>query len=232
VSSTTADPAPRRAASSWLAAFYRSTLGRKVVMAVTGVVLVGFLVFHVSGNLLMFRGPEAMNAYAAFLKGSAAVLWTVRLVLLASLVCHIHAAWSLTMQNRAARPAGYAQLKRQSATFSAVSLRIGGVVLLAFIVYHILHFTTGTLHPLFDVHDAYGNVIIGFSVPAVVVFYLVAMVALALHLHHGVWSFFQTIGWNHPHLNPLRRRVATLLAILIPVGFAAIVVAVALGRIQ
>ena len=201
-------------------------------MAVTGAVLVGFLIFHVSGNLLMFRGPEAMNAYAAFLKGSAAVLWTVRLVLLASLVLHVHAAWSLTMQNRAARPAEYARLKRQSATYSALSLRIGGVILLGFIIFHILHFTTGTLHPLFDVHDAYGNVIIGFAVPAVVVFYLVAMAALALHLHHGVWSFFQTLGWSHPHVDPLRRRVATLLSILVPVGFSAIVLAVAFGAIQ
>jgi succinate dehydrogenase / fumarate reductase cytochrome b subunit len=231
VSSTTADPAPRSAAS-WLAAFYRSTLGRKVVMAVTGAVLVGFLVFHVSGNLLMFKGPEAMNAYAAFLKGSAAVLWSVRLVLLVSLVLHVHAAWSLTMQNRAARPAGYARLKKQSATFSALSLRVGGVILLAFIIFHLLHFTTGTLHPLFDVHDPYTNVIIGFSAPAVVVFYLVAMAALALHLHHGVWSFFQTLGWNHPHVNPLRRRVATLLSILIPVGFSMIVLAVAFQVIQ
>lgn len=201
-------------------------------MAVTGAVLVGFLVFHVSGNLLMFKGPEAMNGYAAFLKGSAAVLWSVRLVLLLCLVLHVQAAWSLTMQNRSARPAEYARLKRQSATFSAVSLRIGGVVLLAFIIFHLLHFTTGTLHPLFDTHDAYGNVIIGFSVPAVVVFYLVAMAALALHLHHGVWSLFQTLGWNHPHLNPLRRRVATLLSILIPVGFSVIVLAVAFQVIQ
>ena len=201
-------------------------------MAVTGAVLVGFLVFHVSGNLLMFKGPEAMNGYAAFLKGSAAVLWSVRLVLLASLVLHVHAAWSLTMQNRAARPAGYARLKKQSATFSAMTLRVGGVILLAFIIFHLLHFTTGTLHPLFDVHDAYGNVVIGFSVPAVVVFYLVAMAALALHLHHGVWSLFQTLGWSHPHVNPLRRRVATLLSILIPVGFSVIVLAVAFQVIQ
>lgn len=219
-------------APGWLAAFYRSTLGRKVVMAVTGAVLVVFLLGHVSGNLLMFRGAEAMNAYAAFLKGSAAILWSVRLVLLLSLVLHVHAAWSLTRQNRAARPAGYASLKRQSSTFSAMSLRVGGVILFAFLVFHILHFTTGTLHPMFDVHDAYGNVVIGFSVPAVVLFYLLAMAALALHLHHGVWSLFQTVGWNHPHVNPLRRRVATLLSILVPVGFSAIVLAVAFGMIQ
>jgi succinate dehydrogenase / fumarate reductase cytochrome b subunit len=231
VSSTTVDPAERSAAGSWLAAFYRSTLGRKVVMAVTGVVLVTFVIVHVGGNLLMFSGPEPMNAYAAFLKKSAAILWSVRLVLLASLFLHVHAAWSLTRQNRAARPERYAKLERQSATFSAASLRVGGVLLLAFIVFHLLHFTTGNLHPQFDAEDPYGNVIIGFSVPAVAVFYLAAMAALALHLHHGVWSLFQTLGWNHPHVNPLRRRVATALSFLVPLAFSAIVVAVAFGVI-
>lgn len=231
MSSTTADPAERSAAGSWLAAFYRSTLGRKVVMAVTGVVLVTFVIVHVGGNLLMFSGPDPMNAYAAFLKKSAAILWSVRFVLLASLFLHVHAAWSLTRQNRAARPARYAKLERQSATFSAVSLRWGGVLLLAFIVFHLLHFTTGNLHPQFDAEDPYGNVIIGFSVPAVTIFYLAAMAALALHLHHGVWSLFQTLGWNHPHINPLRRRVATALSFLVPLAFSAIVVAVAFGVI-
>ena len=201
-------------------------------MAVTGAVLVLYVVGHVSGNLLMFRGPDAINAYAAFLKGSAAVLWAVRLVLLASVVLHIHAAWSLTRQNRAARPDRYAILGRQSATFSAISLRVGGVILLVFVVFHLMHFTTGTVHPQFDAHDVYGNVIIGFAVPAVVVFYLIAMVALALHLHHGVWSAFQTLGWNHPQVNPLRRRLATLLGVLVPVGFSAIVLAVAFGIIS
>jgi succinate dehydrogenase / fumarate reductase cytochrome b subunit len=218
-------------AGSWLAAFYRSTLGRKVVMAVTGVVFVAFVIIHVSGNLLMFSGPEPMNAYAAFLKKSAAILWSVRLILLASLALHVHAAWSLTRQNRGARPVRYAKLERQSATFSAVSLRVGGVVLLAFIVFHLLHFTTGNLHPQFDAEDPYGNVVIGFSVPAAAIFYLVAMAALALHLHHGIWSVFQTLGWNHPHVNPLRRHIATALAILVPVAFSAIVLAVAFGVI-
>lgn len=197
-------------------------------MAATGSVLVLFVVGHVSGNLLMFKGPEAMNAYAAFLKSSGAILWSVRAGLLAAVLLHVHAAWSLTRLNRAARPAAYARTTRQAATFPALSLRVGGVVLLVFIVFHLLHFTTGTLHPAFDVHDAYGNVVIGFSVPAVAAFYLVAMAALALHLHHGVWSLFQTFGWNHPHVNPARRAIATLVAIAVPVAFSAIVVATAL----
>ena len=195
-------------------------------MALTGLVLVGYLVVHVSGNLLIFSGPDAINSYGEFLKSSSLVLWTFRVVVFGSLLLHVHAAYKLTMLNRAARPHGYQKKERRTATLSAVSLRVGGVILLLFFVFHILHFTTGTVHPQFDPHDIYGNMVIGLSVPLVAGFYLVAMVALALHLHHGFWSLFQTIGWNHPQVNPWRRRLATLLSIVVPVGFAAIVVAV------
>lgn len=223
--------AAARRPKGWIGTFYASTIGKKVVMAVTGAAMVLFVAGHVSGNLLMFKGPDAMNAYAAFLKSSGAVLWTVRLGLLAALLLHVHAAWSLTRLNRAARPSRYDTTTRQAATFSALSLRVGGVVLLGFVVFHLLHFTTGTLHPAFDVHDVYGNVVIGFQSPGVAGFYLAAMAALALHLHHGVWSLFQTLGWNHPHVNPVRRRLATLLALAVPAGFAAIVTAVAFGLV-
>lgn len=202
-------------------------------MALTGLVLVGYLLVHVSGNLLIFSGPESINGYAEFLKSSAVVLWTVRVLVFGSLLIHVHAAWGLTLLNRVARPTPYRRSERQvSATWSARSLRIGGVILLVFFVYHILHFTTGQVHPQFDVHDVYGNMVIGLSEPLVAAFYLVAMIALALHLHHGFWSWFQTLGWNHPQVNPLRRRLATLLAILVPVGFAAIVVAVVFGMVR
>jgi succinate dehydrogenase / fumarate reductase cytochrome b subunit len=216
----------------WLGSFYGSTIGKKVVMALTGLVLVGYLVVHVTGNLLMFRGPEAINRYAAFLKSSAVFLWTVRVLVFGSLLLHVHAAWKLTLLNRAARPARYARRERRAATWSALSLRVGGVVLLAFFIFHILHFTTGTVHPRFDVHDVYRNVIIGLRVPAVAGFYLVAMIALGLHLHHGFWSLFQTIGLNHPHVNPVRRILGTALALLVPLGFILIVLAVLLGRLR
>lgn len=213
--------------------FYRSTIGKKVVMALTGLVLVGYLVVHVSGNLLIFSGPESINGYAEFLKGSAVLLWTVRVLVFGSVLVHVHAAWRLTLLNRAARPASYRRADRQvPATWSARSLRIGGVILLVFFIFHILHFTTGQVHPQFDGHDVYRNMVIGLSQPVVAGFYLVAMVALALHLHHGFWSWFQTMGWNHPQVNPLRRRLATLLAILMPAGFAAIVLAVVFGAVR
>lgn len=216
----------------WIRSFYRSTVGKKIVMAVTGLIGVGFVCGHMLGNLLIFKGPEALNAYGELLKASGPVLWTVRTVLLVAVVLHVHAAYSLTMLNRAARPVGYDKQVKQSSTISATSLRVGGVVLLVFIVYHIMHFTTGTMHPAFSPGDAYGNVVIGFSSAAVVGFYLLAMVSLALHLHHGIWSFFQTMGWNHPHLNPARRRLATLVAIVVALGFSTIPLAVAFGLVR
>jgi len=212
----------------WIARFYRSTVGRKIVMAVTGMILVGFVTVHMTGNLLIFKGPAAINGYSRFLHRATELLWPLRLVLLTALIFHVHSAWSLTRDARAARPEGYAQRKLQAATWSARTMRWGGVLLLVFVVFHLLHFTTGTLHPEFDPHDVYSNVVIGFSIPAVAIFYVIAMAALALHLHHGVWSLFQTLGLNHPHLNPARRRLATFLAVVVPVGFAAIPVAVML----
>lgn len=216
----------------WLRSFYRTTIGKKVVMAVTGIVLVGYLVVHVSGNLLMFRSPDAINAYAEFLKSSAVLLWTVRVLVFGSLILHVLAAYSLTRLNAAARPDGYKRVEHRAATWSARSLRIGGVILLGFFVFHILHFTTGQVHPQFDVHDVYRNVIIGFGSTVVAGFYLVAMVALGFHLHHGFWSLFQTLGLNHPHLNPVRRVLATLLAVALPVGFSVVVLAVMLGYLS
>ena len=212
----------------WIRPFYRSTVGRKIVMAVTGVVLVGFVIGHMTGNLLAFKGSDAINGYSRFLHGTGELLWAVRAVLLVSAVLHIHSAYTLTRAARAARPSDYAEREGRVTTLSARSMRWGGVVLLGFIVFHLLHLTTGTLHPSFVPGDVYANLIVGFSVPAVVVFYLVAMAALALHLHHGVSSLFQTLGANHPHVNPGRRGLATVLAVVVPLGFAAIPVAVVL----
>ncbi len=213
----------------WLGRFYRSTVGRKIVMAVSGIVLVLYLVVHVAGNLLVFRGPQAINDYAHFLQSSTALLWTVRVVLLGSVIVHVHSAWTLTRDARRARPAGYRELAAQSSTWSSRSMRWGGVLLLLFIVYHLLHFTVGTVHPAFVRGDVYANMLSGFAVPAVAAFYLIAMVALALHLRHGVWSVFQTLGASHPRLLPLRRRLAWLLAVLIPAGLASIPLAIGFG---
>jgi succinate dehydrogenase / fumarate reductase cytochrome b subunit len=213
----------------WIGRFYRSTIGRKVVMAASGIVLVVYLLVHTAGNLLVFRGPQAINDYAHFLQSSAALLWTVRIILLLSLGFHVHSAWTLSRDARTARPTEYRRLEKQTSGWPARSMGWGGVLLLLFVIYHILHFTTGTVHPRFVPGEVYDNLIAGFRVPAAAGFYLLAMVALGLHLRHGVWSVFQTLGVSHPHLSPLRRRLAVLLALLVPVGLAVIPLAIVLG---
>ena len=149
-------------------------------MAVTGLLLVGFVLGHMAGNLLVFKGPEALNGYGAFLKSSALVLWTVRLGLLAAVGLHVWAALTLIRLNQASRPVAYAKRVPQASTRSARLMRVGGILLLVFIVFHLLHFTTGTIHPgyTFSHTDVYGNVVSSFQVPWVALFYIVAMVAL------------------------------------------------------
>jgi len=216
------------------AGFLPATIGRKVVMAVTGLVLVGFVTGHVAGNLLVFEGPEALNAYAAFLKKSTPILWSVRVVLLACVALHVWAAVTLTRLNQASRPVAYTRFVPQVATRSARLMRVGGFLLLGFIVFHLLHFTTGTITPgfTFSHTNVYGNVTAAFQVPWVALFYIVAMVALLGHLAHGIWSFFQTMGWNHPRLDPLRRALATALALAVSLGFIAIPAAILGGMLR
>lgn len=216
----------------WIATFYRSTIGRKVVMAVTGLWLVVFVVVHMSGNLLAFRGSEALNHYSKLLQSNPAILWSLRVSLLAAALLHIHSAWSLTRSARGARPTGYARHNTLSATPSSRLMRWGGVLLLGFIIFHLLHLTTGTLHPDFLHGDVYGNLAAGFAVRWVAAFYVIAMIALGLHLHHGVWSVFQTLGIEHARLDPARRRIATLLAIVVSAGFAAIPLAFLFGLLR
>ncbi|HUF25882.1 MAG TPA: succinate dehydrogenase cytochrome b subunit [Gemmatimonadaceae bacterium] len=213
-------------------AFWRSSIGKKVVMAVTGIILVGFVVGHLLGNLLIFRGPDAVNQYAALLRANMGILWAVRIGLLAAAVLHVVAAVQLTWLDRAARPVGYARVRPQASTFASRTIRWGGLVLALFVVFHLLHLTTGTLHPAFDHTDVYGNMIAGFSVWWVALFYLVAMLALGLHLYHGVWSVGRTLGVAPRADRPLKRRLATVLAIVLWLGFSAIPVAVLAGMVR
>ncbi len=215
-----------------LAIFYRSTIGKKIIMAVTGLVLVGFLLSHVLANLLAFQGPEQINHYAAFLRSLGGGLWLARGVLLLALVLHVTAAVELTLLDRAARPEGYARQQAQASTAASRTLRVGGVVLLAFIIYHLLHFTLGTVHPDFVPGDVYRNVVVGFQSPLVVGFYLVAMAALGLHLFHGGSSMFQSLGLAHPSYDPGRQRLMRVLGVLVALGFAAVPLGVLVGVIR
>jgi len=214
--------------------FYRSAIGKKVVMAVTGMIGIAFLIAHVAGNLLAFRGSEALNAYSAFLKSTGELLWVVRVVLIVSVILHVIAAYQLTMQNRAARPIAYTRREPQVSTLASRTMRWSGVLLLVFIIVHILHFTTGNINPtgLFSPTDVYGNVVGSFRIWWVSLFYIVAMIALGAHIYHGAWSSVRTIGFAQASPNPLHRRVALVLALFLWLGFTAIPVGVLLGLIR
>jgi succinate dehydrogenase / fumarate reductase cytochrome b subunit len=221
---------------------YRSTIGKKAIMAVTGLLLVLFVIGHMAGNLQVFIGPAKMNAYAAFLKSLGELLWLVRIGLLLALVLHVLMAWQLTRIKRTARPIDYTMREPQVSTLASRTMRWGGVLLLVFIVFHILHFTTGTIfppskrpdavHPGFSATDVYGNVVSTFQVPWVVAFYVVAMLFLMLHLFHGAWSSVRTLGLVKPSRTPLQRRVATAVALVVWLGFTAVPVAVLLGVVR
>ncbi|MDQ2666048.1 MAG: succinate dehydrogenase cytochrome b subunit [Gemmatimonadota bacterium] len=211
-------------------------------MAVTGLLLVLFVIGHMAGNLQVFIGPAKMNAYAAFLQGLGELLWLVRIALLVALLLHVLMALQVTRINLAARPFDYTMRQPQVSTLASRTMRWGGVLLLVFIVFHILHFTTGTVfpmasrpdagHPAFSHTDVYGNVISAFRVPWVVAFYVVAMLFLMLHLFHGAWSSMRTLGLVKPSHTPLRRRAATAIALIVWLGFTAVPVAVFLGVIR
>jgi succinate dehydrogenase / fumarate reductase cytochrome b subunit len=216
-----------------LRGFYASVVGKKVVMGVTGLIGVAFVILHSLGNLLVFRGPDAINSYSHFLKSTGELLWALRLVLILAVVLHVIAAVQLTRQSRAARPIGYAKYESQVSTIASRTMRWGGALLLIFVVLHILHFTTGTIRPagVFRREDVYANIVLSFRIWWVTVFYVVSMIALALHLFHGAWSSVRSIGVSPPSPQPLHRRVSMVIAILVWAAFTVIPLAVVLGII-
>ncbi len=217
-------------------ALYRSTIGKKVAMALTGLILVGFVVAHMLGNLKIFTGSQHLNEYGEFLRTVgeplfpySVLLWIARIVLLGSVVVHIVAATQLTMLDRASRPERYVFHKKQQATYASLTMRWGGLIILLFVIYHILHFTTGAAHGNFIEGDVYHNVVSGFQVWYVSVVYIAAMVALGFHLYHGVWSMFQTLGLNSSKWNGLLRGLSVLTALVVAGGNILIPVAVLAG---
>lgn len=213
-------------------ALLRSSIGRKVIMAVTGVALFGFVLAHMAGNLQAFAGPTKLDEYGAALRRVPAVLWTFRLGLLAIAILHVWAAASLTLASRGARSLGYRALTPQDSTYASRSMRISGVVLLVFIVYHLLHLTLGSAHPDFVEGAVTHNVVAGFNVLWVTCFYFLAMACLGLHLWHGVWSMTQTFGLAHPRYDALRENAATAFTLFVVLGFLAVPVGVLTGLIR
>lgn len=214
----------------------KSTLGKKYLMGITGLILVGFIVGHMVGNLKMFYGlnPETgiykIDEYAKFLREMGAplfshgqLLWIVRIVLLISVILHILAATQLTLASRAARPHDYKVLKHNATSYSALTMRWGGVIILLYIIYHLLHFTFGAVHSAKFEHGwVYWNVYHGFKVWYITLSYGIAMLALSLHLSHGVWSVFQTFGIDRESLRSKIKIAAGLLGLVVFIGFMAV----------
>jgi succinate dehydrogenase / fumarate reductase cytochrome b subunit len=224
------------------AALWSTMVGKKVVMAVTGIVLVGFVVAHMLGNLKIFLGAEAIDAYAAFLRTMGEPLFpysvpqcVVRVVLLACVALHITAAVQLTRMNRAARPQAYDTKHSIATTYAARTMRWSAVILVLFVVYHLLHLTAGVVSfqpGEFRDLSVYHNVVVGFSVWYVSLFYIVAMACLCLHLDHGGWSLLQTLGWNNARTTPALQGLSRGVALVVFLGFISVPVAVLAGWIR
>jgi succinate dehydrogenase / fumarate reductase cytochrome b subunit len=227
----TAAAAPTK--RSRLAVFWASSVGKKIVMGATGLVMVGFLVVHVAGNLQLFLGREVFNKYSALLHTSEELLWVARSILIGAVMLHVIAAFQLTMRDRAARPVPYAKRVPQAATLASRLMRIGGLIILVFIPVHLLNFTTGSLNPAFVRGDVYGNVVYAFQEwPLLSLFYVVAMVFVGFHLYHGAWAMVRTLGIAKPSPRPMERAMVAALAWGVTIGFVALPAAVLLGIVR
>lgn len=231
-----------KAAPNRLLALWGSVIGKKVVMALTGAVLILFVIMHMVGNLKIFSGPEEINAYSRFLRevaypelANGQLLWTVRIVLLICASLHITAAAQLTIMNRQARPVGYEAKKDVETTWGALTMRWGGVLLAIFIVFHLFHFTGGMVgfQPgQFEHLMVYQNVVAGFSNVPIAIFYIIAMFALCLHLDHGIWSMLQTLGFVNTDNTKSLRTVSRFIAFIIFAGFVSVPVSVLAGWVH
>jgi len=222
--------------------FYRSAVGKKWVMAITGVVLMGFVLAHMIGNLKLYLSKEEINLYGEALRNMpgallprTVLLWTIRIVLILAFVFHIHSAIGLTLINRSARPpADRYQSKRDyvAADYASRTMRWTGIIILAFLVFHLMDLTWGNANGRFVRGDPYNNLVASFDRPVVALVYVVANVLLGIHIFHGAWSMFQSLGLNNPRFNQWRRRFAQAFAAVIVVGNVSFPIAVTVGAIE
>ncbi len=212
--------------------FYQAAIGKKIVMAVTGFILFGYVVAHLLGNLQIYLGAEQINAYARFLHSKPLLLWGARIVLLAAVILHITASVQLWRLNRKARPVRYFMEKDPPAGYASRTMLWSGPIIAAFVVFHILHLTTGSVGLPYRELDPYHNMVYGFRIWPVAISYITAMVLLAMHLYHGVWSMFQTVGISHPRYTPWLKRLAAAFALFIGAGNISIPVAVLTGLVK
>ncbi len=240
VSGTATSPKKRR--RSFVLDLYGTAVGKKYAMAITGIMLLGFVFAHMVGNLKMYLGPQDFNHYAEFLREllvpilpRTVVLWLMRGGLFLAVVVHIHAAYGLTRLNRRARSVKYQSPRDyQVASFASRTMRWTGIIVFLFVLWHLADLTWGFANAVgndgsFVRGDAYGNVVRSLERVPVAVLYIVANIALGIHLFHGVWSLFQSLGWNNPRFNKWRRQLATGFATIIVVGNVSFPIAVLAG---
>lgn len=228
---------------------YHSAVGKKAMMAVSGILLFGYVLLHMLGNLKLYLGAEKLDHYAAWLRQvgtpllpESGALWIVRVLLLVAVVVHMVAAYQLTRLSQRARPVGYRMRSAVQTDYAARTMRWGGVILALFIVYHLLHLTFGTVHPDFlhpealpgggEKYHVYHNVVAGFSVWWVSAFYMLAQLCLGLHLYHGLWSLLQSLGLPHQSQQPWRRQVAVVFALVVTAGNLSFPIAVLGGWVR
>ncbi len=221
--------APRRA--SRLGILWRSTVGKKALMAVTGLVLFLYVFFHMLGNLQVYAGPAQINGYARLLHVSPQLLWTVRVILIAAVLVHVVAGVQLWLRARVARPVGYAEYRAEGSSVASRTMIWSGVLIFAFVVFHLLDLTVGVVHPQYVEGDVYHNLLVSFGQVTGVVVYLVAMAALGFHLWHGVYSMFRSVGLLNSRINPSVQRFAAAIAVIVTLGFASIPLAVIVGLV-
>ncbi|MFD9957784.1 succinate dehydrogenase cytochrome b subunit [Amycolatopsis sp. NPDC058986] len=218
---------------------WRTTIGKKAVMAITGLLLVAFLIAHMLGNLKVFLGSGEFDHYASWLRtiGEPALpyswfLWIQRVVLLVAVVLHFTAALQLSVRDRRARPVGYVHGQRARASFATRTMRYGGVILALFIVWHLLDLTVGAVHPAFDPESPYRNVVNDFQVWWINLIYLVAVVLLGIHVNHGFWSASQTLGLNRPSRDKAVKVIGSTVAVVLTAGFALVPLGVMTGLVS
>jgi len=219
----------------WLRQTTDSSIGGKLIVAVTGLAMVGFVVAHLSGNLLVFGGPQAVNSYAEGLRKLGGLLWVARIGLLVMAALHIVFAIKLNLANRAARPQAYAVKTYRRASFASRSMLLTGLALLGYILFHLAHFTFRATSPelaALGEYDVYQMIVLSFQQPLIAGLYIVSMFLLGLHLSHGVSSLFQTLGFNHPKYRNLVGSIGPFLGVLLALGFSSIPAAVLFGLLK
>jgi succinate dehydrogenase / fumarate reductase cytochrome b subunit len=214
--------------------FWGSTNGKKAVMAVTGAILFIFVIGHLAGNLQVFEGPAKLNAYGKLLHEVGELLWPIRIILLISVVLHIWATVQLALLKKRARPVGYSAKKAISSTYPSRTMYWSGPILLAFVIFHLLHLTAGNYHPgaAFIEGDVYHNVVTGFHVRRGSFWNIYSINLQRLHLHHGIWSAFQSVGMNHPRHTPILKTIAWVVALVIVLGYISIPISVMAGVVK